>query len=85
MVGDISIGEYNLLIKNVTAVEDDTEYECQVTKFMLRSRRAKLTVLGEALILFIVINVTCYKCRFSKSLQNIVNKLIFIVISSLIW
>ncbi|CAK8694163.1 unnamed protein product [Clavelina lepadiformis] len=44
MVGDVSIGEYNLHIINVDANEDEQIYECQVTQHNLRSKKAKLTV-----------------------------------------
>ena len=43
--GDTSLGEYNLLISNAQ-VSDDDFYECQVTKYGLRSGKVKLTVEG---------------------------------------
>jgi len=46
MVGDISIGEYNLHIEDIK-VEDEDDYECQVTLHLLRSRSAKVMVLGK--------------------------------------
>nr|CAB3259133.1 kin of IRRE-like protein 1 [Phallusia mammillata] len=44
MVGDISIGEYNLHINNVNLQEDESQYECQVTMYYMRTRKATLTV-----------------------------------------
>ncbi|XP_078490168.1 kin of IRRE-like protein 2 isoform X2 [Ciona intestinalis] len=44
MVGDVSIGEYNLLIRNVSAMEDECGYQCQVTKHRLGSKTARVTV-----------------------------------------
>lgn len=40
------IGQYNLEISNAE-LSDDSIYECQATEAALRSRRAKLSVLGK--------------------------------------
>ena len=50
MIGDVTKGEFHLQIRNASLAEDDV-YECQVTHYQLRSKAAKLTVLGNISVL----------------------------------
>uniref|UniRef100_A0A3P8X231 Kirre like nephrin family adhesion molecule 1b n=1 Tax=Cynoglossus semilaevis TaxID=244447 RepID=A0A3P8X231_CYNSE len=47
----LDIGQYNLEISNAE-LSDDSLFECQATEAALRSRRAKLNVLGESAVSF---------------------------------
>ena len=65
MVGDVTKGEYHLEIKTADLSEDDEDYECQVTKYGLRSQKAKLSVLGRSTICLCHVNE-----RFSQAIQK---------------
>lgn len=47
IVGDHSKGEYHLLIQR-TEMQDDAFFECQAIQAAIRSRPARLTVLGKS-------------------------------------
>ncbi|KAF7665013.1 hypothetical protein LDENG_00158060 [Lucifuga dentata] len=47
IIGDHSKGEYHLLIQR-TEIQDDAFFECQAIQAAIRSRPARLTVLGKS-------------------------------------
>jgi len=73
MVGDISIGEYNLHIEDIK-VEDEDDYECQVTLHLLRSRSAKVMVLGKRTN-FAAVGCPKHLVGFLLTLYRLANKI----------